>query len=456
MNSDVRSELAPSGTLRAAINLANFLLVTGRTPDGDPEGVAPDMAAEIAKRLEVPITYVPFETPARLADAAGDDVWDIGLIGAEPARAETIAFTAAYTEIEATYVVPAGSGLREVEEVDRDGVRIAVAGGSAYDLFLSRSLEHAELVRASGLDGSFDLFVEEELDALAGSARASSPTWSAFPERASSTGGSPPSSRRSEPRVRASGGPRSSPSSWRKRRRAGSCSASSTGTASAASRWRPRRSGRADVPPLIGPPSIRPAARRSQEGKAGPGEEVCGLLEGESDNGAPAPFEAGDEGGGEALNGIAPRLVGRLAGRPVGLALGGRQLPKPHPVAREAHADRRFVRRASGERDRGEHPMIAPGETFEVGQNLGAVARLAEDLPIDDNDGVRAEHRRRRAFGAGGAPPLHRVEARESLLAGHPLDVADRRLPVSPALVDRNVQHLEPVTEPREKLPPAR
>jgi len=168
MNADVRSELAPSGALRAAINLANFLLVTGRTPDGDPEGVAPDMAAEIARRLEVPIAYVPFETPAKLADAAGDDVWDIGLIGAEPARAETIAFTAAYTEIEATYLVPAGSTLGAVEEVDRDGVRIAVAGGSAYDLFLSRSLAHAELVRASGLDGSFNLFVEEGLDALAG------------------------------------------------------------------------------------------------------------------------------------------------------------------------------------------------------------------------------------------------------------------------------------------------
>ena len=168
MNPDARAELAPSGTLRAAINLANFLLVTGRTPDGDPEGVAPDMAAEIATRLGVPIAYVPFDTPAMLADAAGDDVWDIGLIGAEPARAETIAFTAAYTEIEATYLVPAGSALREVEEVDRDGVRIAVAGGSAYDLFLGRSLELAELVRASGLDGSFDLFVEEKLDALAG------------------------------------------------------------------------------------------------------------------------------------------------------------------------------------------------------------------------------------------------------------------------------------------------
>ena len=168
MNPEVRSELAPSGVLRAGINLANFLLVTGRGPEGEPQGVAPDMAAEIAERLGADVAYVPFATPSELADAAGDDVWDIGLIGAEPARAKTISFTAAYAEIEATCLVPAGSALRGVEEIDREGVRIAVARGSAYDLFLSRSLEHAELVRASGLDGSFDLFVEEKLDALAG------------------------------------------------------------------------------------------------------------------------------------------------------------------------------------------------------------------------------------------------------------------------------------------------
>ena len=168
MNPQLRSELAPSGTLRAGINLANFLLVTGRTPGGDPEGVAPDMAAEVARRLDVPIAYVPFDNPAALADAATENAWDIGLIGAEPARAEAIAFTAAYTEIEATYLVPADSALHRVEEVDRDGTRIAVARGSAYDLFLDRNLEHAELVRASGLDGSFDLFVEGRLDALAG------------------------------------------------------------------------------------------------------------------------------------------------------------------------------------------------------------------------------------------------------------------------------------------------
>ena len=168
MNPEVRSELAPSGVLRAGIDLANFLLVTGRGPEGEPRGVAPGMAAGIAERIGVDIACVPFATPSELADAAGDDVWDIGLIGAEPARAETISFTAAYTEIEATYLVPAGSALRGVEEVDREGVRIAVARGSAYDLFLSRSLERAEPVRASGLDGSFDLFVEKKLDALAG------------------------------------------------------------------------------------------------------------------------------------------------------------------------------------------------------------------------------------------------------------------------------------------------
>ena len=206
MNPEVRSELAPSGTLRAGINLANFLLVTGRSPEGDPQGVAPDMAAEIAKRLGVGIAWVPFATPSELADAAADDAWDVGLIGAEPARAETILFTAAYTEIEATYLVP-DSPLHGVEDVDREGVRIAVARGSAYDLFLSRRLEHAELVRASGLDGSFDLFVEQELGMRwRGSGRASSPTWSGCPARAFSTGGSRPCSRRWGRRARASAG----------------------------------------------------------------------------------------------------------------------------------------------------------------------------------------------------------------------------------------------------------
>ena len=168
MNEALRKELAPKGTLRAGVNLSNFLLVTGRSSTGDPQGVAPDLAAEIATRLDVPLTCVPFDTPARLADAARADRWDIGLIGAEPARARFIAFTAAYAEIEATYLVPANSSVHAIADVDREGIRIAVSAGSAYDLYLSRTVRSAELVRADGLDASCDLFVEHELDALAG------------------------------------------------------------------------------------------------------------------------------------------------------------------------------------------------------------------------------------------------------------------------------------------------
>jgi len=168
MPNPVAIELAPTGTLRAAINLANFLLVTGKKPNGDPDGVAPDLAAAIADDLGVDIKYVPFATPGELADAVGDGAWDIGLIGAEPARAEHIDFTAAYAEIEATYLVLADSPLKQLEDVDQPGIRIAVSARSAYDLYLTRHLKHAELVRAEGLDASYELFVREGLDALAG------------------------------------------------------------------------------------------------------------------------------------------------------------------------------------------------------------------------------------------------------------------------------------------------
>ena len=168
MSQEIIAELAPSGVLRAGINMANFLLVTGSSPTGDPEGVAPDMAREIAARLGVPVAYVPFASPGELADAAGGEVWDIGLIGAEPARAEKIAFTAAYVEIEATYMVPENSPLTTIADVDKAGVRIAVTARSAYDLWLSRNIDNAELVRSTSLDAAFLQFVDEKLDALAG------------------------------------------------------------------------------------------------------------------------------------------------------------------------------------------------------------------------------------------------------------------------------------------------
>jgi polar amino acid transport system substrate-binding protein len=168
MPQEIVSELAPTGVLRAAINMGNFLLVTGRSPSGDPEGVAPDMAREIASRLGVPVKYVPYARPGELADAAGSGVWDIGLIGAEPQRAEKIAFTPAYVEIEATYLVPAGSPLKTIGEVDRAGVRIAVTARSAYDLWLERNIRNAGLVRSEGGDATFKNFVDDKLDALAG------------------------------------------------------------------------------------------------------------------------------------------------------------------------------------------------------------------------------------------------------------------------------------------------
>jgi len=164
----VRAELAPTGVLRAGINLSNFLLVTGKSPEGNPEGVSPDMAAEVAKRLGVDVEYVKFKSPGELADAAVDDVWDIGNIGAEPERAKVMDFTEAYVEIEATYLVPPGSPIQSVEEVDRPGIRIAVAARAAYQLWLTDNIKHAELKLATGLDGSFNLFVEEGLEAYAG------------------------------------------------------------------------------------------------------------------------------------------------------------------------------------------------------------------------------------------------------------------------------------------------
>ena len=165
---DVVAQLAPTGTLRAGINMSNFLLVTSRTASGDPAGVSPDMAAAIAERLGVPLKLVPFPSPGELADAAGTGAWDIGLIGAEPQRAETIDFSPAYVEIEATYLVPAGSPLQSIDEVDAKGVRIAVTGRAAYGLWLERNIRNAELVKSNSLDAAFEQFVSEKLEALAG------------------------------------------------------------------------------------------------------------------------------------------------------------------------------------------------------------------------------------------------------------------------------------------------
>jgi polar amino acid transport system substrate-binding protein len=163
-----RSELAPTGTLRVALNMSNFLLTATDPVTGEPSGIAADLGRELGQRLGVAVALLPYPNPGALADAAPTGVWDVGFIGAEPQRAHAIDFTTAYVEIEATYLVPPGSLLQTIADVDRPGVRIAAPARSAYELYLSRTLQHAELVREQGAGNAFKRFVEDRLDALAG------------------------------------------------------------------------------------------------------------------------------------------------------------------------------------------------------------------------------------------------------------------------------------------------
>jgi polar amino acid transport system substrate-binding protein len=164
----LRAEFAPTGTLRVGLNMSNFLLTRTDAATGKPAGVAHDLALELARRLGLPVAFVPHPNPGALADAANRNVWDIGFLGAEPARANEIDFTPAYVEIDSTYLVPPGSTLKHADEVDRKGVRIIVPAKAAYELYLTRTIKNAELVKEAGADASFKRFVAEKFDALAG------------------------------------------------------------------------------------------------------------------------------------------------------------------------------------------------------------------------------------------------------------------------------------------------
>jgi polar amino acid transport system substrate-binding protein len=164
----IGSEIAPSGKLRVGLNHGNFLLVTPGSSATDPRGVASDVARELGRRVGVPVEFIKFDTAGKLGDGVKTGAWDVAFLGAEPQRAAEIAFTAAYLEIPSTYLVPAGSPIRSVAEVDREGVRIAVADQSAYGLYLARTIKHAKLVMTQGLDSSFEVFVSQKLEALAG------------------------------------------------------------------------------------------------------------------------------------------------------------------------------------------------------------------------------------------------------------------------------------------------
>ena len=161
-------ELAPTGKLRAAINYGNPVLAQRDPATGQPSGISADLARELGKRMGVPVEFITFDAAGEVFDAMASGAWDVAFLAIEPARSAQIDFTAPYVIIEGVYVVPVNSPLRSVGDVDRDGVRIAVSNKSAYDLYLSRTLKRAQLVRAPTPPASLELFVREKLEASAG------------------------------------------------------------------------------------------------------------------------------------------------------------------------------------------------------------------------------------------------------------------------------------------------
>ena len=163
--SDVVKDLAPTGTLRAGINLGNMVLAQKDEKTGEPKGITVDLAHELGRRLGVPVELVRFDAAGKTFEGLKAGALDIVFLAIEPVRAAEVAFTAPYVIIEGVYLVPKDSALKTVGDVDRAGVRVGVNKGSAYDLFLTRTLKAAQLVRG---DSGIDLFVKDKLDAAAG------------------------------------------------------------------------------------------------------------------------------------------------------------------------------------------------------------------------------------------------------------------------------------------------
>jgi polar amino acid transport system substrate-binding protein len=163
---EVIKDLAPTGTLRAAINAGNVVLV--QKDASGVHGVTVDLANELARRLDTPIALKVYDAAGKVTDAVKNGEWDVAFLAIEPVRAAVIGFTAPYVIIEGTYMVSADSPLKSIADVDRDGIRIAVATGSAYDLYLTRTLQHATLVRYPSPPLGFEGFIADKLDAAAG------------------------------------------------------------------------------------------------------------------------------------------------------------------------------------------------------------------------------------------------------------------------------------------------
>ena len=165
---EMRKVFAPTGTLRASINIGNAVLAKQDSPDTAPYGVSIDIAHALAERLGVPIEFRVFPAAQQSVGAVADGEADIGFFAIDPKRGETIAFTKSYLHIEGWYAVRNDSPIKAIADVDRPGIRVAVGNGSAYDLFLSRELKQAELHRAPNPKAVTPLFIEGKLEVAAG------------------------------------------------------------------------------------------------------------------------------------------------------------------------------------------------------------------------------------------------------------------------------------------------
>src|SRR6185312_45352 len=168
-SADVLRDLAPTGKLRAAINFGNGVLAQ-KGPNGEPRGISAELAAELGKRLGVPVEYVPRQAAGKVFELLSTEGADVGFIAIEPARAAQVTFSPPYVIIEGTYMVRRDSPLKDVGDVDRPGIRIGVGLASVYDLYLTRTLKHAVLVRntVGGAAAGIEPFIEQKLDAAAG------------------------------------------------------------------------------------------------------------------------------------------------------------------------------------------------------------------------------------------------------------------------------------------------
>lgn len=167
MSDSAKRELAPDGVLRAAINFGNAVLAR-READGTPGGITADLARELARALGAKVEFVGYEQAGDVFAGLDGNAWDICFLAIEPVRAARIAFTEPYLTIEGCYLVPEGSALQHAADVDRAGTRIGVIVDSAYDLFLTRALEHATLVRLPGPDEVRQALVDGRVDLIAG------------------------------------------------------------------------------------------------------------------------------------------------------------------------------------------------------------------------------------------------------------------------------------------------